>query len=422
MVSDGKISILPVIRASVAFLAISLWVFLHPVPASSESYAYQDLHPPGWQSSVALCVNDSGQVAGYGMTADGERGFLWTSGTLLEILPPGADSARANWVNGQGDVAGTSYRNGVPRAFLLRGGVYRDPTPDWPSGSWSEAVFVGEDGAVVGNGRFGAYVSRGGETEILPGFSVVTGGNGYGHLIGRSGDSALLFSPGQGYLNVTPYGATASTPTGINESGRVAIFALKTGTERGYVKSGEFYIELTPAGWSSSRAMAINDLDDVVGYGDSPSGTRSFLRSGWATEELSFPGWSSTEAVSLNNAGEVAGSGTTAGGEIHAFLAAPAGAPVSGGLAASGSPGAAGGCSLASRGGTPPPVGPQAASVALLLFPLLLLRIRRERSTGSAPRNAAAVGERGVSAFPVAGHSPRILTRTRFLRRPSNSP
>lgn len=383
MAPAGKTSIQPAIRASVAFLAVFLWVLLHPVSASSGSYVYRDLHPPGWSSSAALCVNDSGQVAGYGMTDGGERGFLWTSGTFLEILPPGADSARANWVNGRGDVAGTAYTNGVPHAFLLRNGVYLDPTPQWAT---SEGIYVGEDGSAAGTGQFGAYVSRGGETEILPGFSSISGGNSSGHLIGSNGVSALLFSPGQGYLYVTPSGATASTPTGINESGRVAIFALQTGTERGYVKSGEFYIDMTPPGWSSSRAMAINDLDEVVGYGNSPAGRLSFLRSGWNTEELSYPGWEATEAVSLNNAGQVAGSGTTAGGETRAFLATPAGAPASGGSGGSGSPGASGGCSLASRQGPTPPIGPQAAAVALLLFPLVLLRIRRAGAPGPVSR------------------------------------
>lgn len=383
MRSAGKISIQPLVRASVAVLAVFWWVSLHPVSASSESYVYQDLHPPGWSSSAALCVNDSGQVAGYGMTDDGERGFLWTSGTLLEILPPGADSARANWVNGRGDVVGTAYTNGVPHAFLLRSGVYLDPTPGW---GYSKGIHVGEDGSVTGTGQFGAYISRGGETEILPGFSSVAGGNSAGALIGRSGETAVLFLPGQGYLSVTPPGATASAPTGINESGLIAVVALKTGAERGYVKSGEFYIDMTPSGWVSSQATAVNDRMAVVGFGTSPAGRRSFLRSGGATEEIAFPGWGSTEAVSLNNSGQVAGSGTAAGGETRAFLAAPAGAPATGGSAASGSPGTAGGCSLAFRQGPPPPIGPEAAAVALLLFPLVLLRIRRAGAAGPVSR------------------------------------
>ena len=111
----------------------------------------------------------------------------WSAGTFREVLPPGADSARANWINGRGEVAGTRYEGGVPHAFLLRDGEYLDPTPGW---GWSEATYVGEDGAVAGAGEFGAYISRGGVTEIFPGFSSVAMGNSSGQWVGRSGGEA----------------------------------------------------------------------------------------------------------------------------------------------------------------------------------------------------------------------------------------
>lgn len=357
-------------RIFAAFLAASV-CWLTPLAGSCEEFAYVDLHPAGWISSVAVSVNDAEEVVGHGMTLDGERGFVWSEGTFREILPSGADSARASWINGSGDVAGTANTGGVPHAFLFRDGAYLDPTPGW---GWSEATYVGDDGLVAGTGEFGAYISRGGVTEIFPGFSSVAGGNSSGQWVGSAGPSSLLYLPGQGYLDVTPPGATASTPHGINESGLVAVVALRTGTMKGYVKSGEFYIDMTPPGWSSSQATAINDHDAVVGYGDSAAGRRSFLRSGGTTEEIAFPGWTSTEAVSLNDVGQVAGSGTTADGETHAFLASPAVMTAPGSFASAAAPGAAGGCSLApATGSERSPVSP-AATIALLLFPLLLIR------------------------------------------------
>jgi len=391
-------------RIFLAFLAASLF-WLHPVAGPCATFRYTDLHPAGWISSAALCVNDSGEVAGYGAALDGERGFAWSAGTFREVLPPGADSARANWINGRGEVAGTRYAGGVPHAFLLRDGEYLDPTPGW---GWSEAAYVGEDGAVAGAGEFGAYISRGGVTEIFPGFSSVAMGNSSGQWVGSSGASSLLYLPGRGYLDVTPPGATASDPRGINESGIVAVVAQKTGMTRGYVKSGEFYIDMTPPGWSSSRATAINDFNAVAGYGDSGAGTRSFLRSGGSTEEIVFPGWKSTEAVSLNNAGRLAGSGMTAEGETHAFLASPTVMSSSGSPASAASPGSAGGCSLAHSAGSVRSSSSPAAAIFLLLFPLFL--VRRQ---GRKDRRSSSEGSL---------HSPRILTSTRFLRRPSNSP
>lgn len=355
----------PAIGAS----AILLILCVFPAQAPCEPYRYLDLHPPGWTSSVAQCVNESGAVAGYGVAGSGERGFLWSAGEFREILPPGADRARANWVNGRGDVAGTAFRGGIPHAFVLRDGVYEDPTPGWAS---SEATYVGEDGAVAGTGAYGAYVSRNGVTEILPGFSIVLGGNSSGQLIGRVGESARLFLPGQGYLDVTPPGTDAAAPRSINESGMVTITSGREGQEKGYVYSGGFFVSMTPPGWTSSRATAINDLAAVAGHGDAPEGRRSFVRAGADYDILDFPGWQSTEAVSVNDSGQVAGSGTTPDGEVHAFLATPGASPPDAAPAA-------GGCSVVP--GSRLAEDSYAPAAALALLGILLRLRRRTRSS-----------------------------------------
>lgn len=236
---------------------------------------------------------------------------------------------------------------------------------------------------MAGRGEYGAFISRDGITEILPGFSSVAGGNSLGQWVGTSETSLLLLLPGRGYLDVTPPGATDSAAHGINEAGIVVVTATQTGTAKGYVKSGEFYIDMTPPGWSSSRAMAINDFNEVAGYGDSAVGRRSFLRSGGTAEEIAFPGWTSTEVVSLNNDGQVAGAGTTPAGAIHASVASPTGAQAA--QASGPGPGSSGGCTVVPRhaGSTAP--GSVAGTLATLVFPLLLLR-RRGRNRRPTPR------------------------------------
>jgi len=281
-------------------------------------------------------------------------------------------------VNGQGDVAGTAVIGGRSRAFLFRNGIYLDPTPGW---AFSEAAYVGEDGAVTGTGEFGAYISRDGVPELLPGFTVVIGANAAGQLLGTAENTARLFLPGKGYLTLCPPGASAAVPGGLNESGLVAVSSRQADSESGFVYSGGFYVFMTPPGWSSSNARAINNRSQVTGYGVSPAGRRSFLRSGAAYEELSFPGWMATEAVSLNDLGQVAGSGETVSGETHAFLASPANSTaVADGAGYSFDGPAGGGCSVA-RGGpagrTPTAWGNLLALFLPLLFPLLLGRIGR---------------------------------------------
>jgi uncharacterized membrane protein len=363
-------------------------IFLLLPAQAYPSYSYVDLHPPGWIESRATCVNGRGDVAGYGLSGSGERGFLLSSGRLTEILPPGATGARAAWVNGRGEVAVTAVIDGRLRAFLYRNGTYLDPTPGW---AFSEAAYVGEDGAVTGTGEFGAYISRDGVPEILPGFTVVIGANAAGQLLGSAENTARLYLPGKGYLTLCPPGTSAAVPGGLNESGLAAVSSRQADSENGFVYSGGFYVFMTPPGWSSSNARAINNRSQVVGYGASPEGRRSFLRSGAAYEELSFPGWTTTEAVSLNDLGQVAGSGETVSGEPHAFLASPENVPAAGDGSGTSSIGSAGGggCSTASaRTSRPSPTawGNLLALFVPILFPLLLNRIGRRRRGSATPR------------------------------------
>ncbi|MGE5752129.1 MAG: hypothetical protein ACM319_00630 [Deltaproteobacteria bacterium] len=358
------------------FLMALFWVV--PAPADC-SYTYTDIHPPGWTDSHAACVNGSGEVVGYGTAGSGERGFLWKSGAFSEILPPGASSARATWINSRGEVTGTADIGGIRRAFLFRNGVYLDPTPGW---AFSEAAHVAEDGAVGGTGEFGAYISRNGVTELLPGFTKVVGANLSGQVLGSAENTVRLFFPGVGYITISPPGTNVAVPGGLNDAGLAAVSSREASTEKGFVYSGGFFVFMTPPGWSSSNAMAINNTAQVVGYGLSPAGRRSFLRTGSVYQEISFPGWETTEAVSVNDPGQVAGSGETATGERHAFVASPvvstgtgeAAGPVSGDAAGGG------GCSMASTVSVAPGPTPWANLIVLflpLLFPLFTRRFRQ---------------------------------------------
>ncbi|MDH3237178.1 MAG: hypothetical protein OEM42_00530 [Deltaproteobacteria bacterium] len=362
----------------VALLLLFLSPLLLSSHASAQIYSYTDIHPPGWIDSRVTRINGSGEVVGFGTTSSGERGFLWSSGKVTEILPPGADSARAMWINDSGEVAGTWVKDGVRRAFLLRGQTYLDPTPGW---GYSEATYMGEDGAVGGTGEYGAFVSRDGAVEIFPGFSVLVAGNSSGQFVGNGDDTARLYLPDQGYRDLTPPGTSSAAPRGINENGRVAVNSLQAGFARGFVFSDPFFVSMTPPGWTSSRVTAINNLEVVAGHGDSPEGRRSFLRSGGMYEMLSVPGWTATEAAAINDSGQVAGAGTTASGETHAFVASPPGAAA----ASSPVPGTSGGCAMAPQDAGGKTAGSAAASLMALVFPLLLLR-GQARSRPATPR------------------------------------
>jgi len=335
---------------------------------------YMDLHPPGWLSSKAVCVNDGGEVAGDGVSPEGGRGFLWSAGRFTALLPPGAVSCTVSWMNGGGDVAGTAFdAAGTAHAFLYRNGEYVDPTPGW---AYSEAFYVGEDGAVTGKGSLGAFVASPNGISIVPAFQAVVGRNSGGVLLGNVDNAALLYIPGKGYLYLLPPGGESATPGRMNEKGLVTFSSTVKGIEKGYVYSGGFMIFMTPPGWTSSKAASINGHSEVVGYGDSPQGEKGFLRSGPDYEEIAYPGWGATRPESVNDLGQVAGSGETGAGETRAFLASPASATVvvsdagNGGGASAG-----GGCTMTPVRGEPVSAT-GLCNLLLLVSPMAILLAR----------------------------------------------
>jgi hypothetical protein len=338
---------------------------------------YMDLHPPGWLSSKAVCVNDGGEVAGYGVTSEGGRGFLWAAGRFTTLLPPGAVSCTVSWMNGSGDVAGTAFdAAGTPHAFLYRSGEYVDPTPGW---ACSEAFYVGEDGVVTGKGNLGAFVASPDGISVVPAFQAVVGRNSNGVLLGNGDNSALLYVPGKGYLYLLPPGGESATPGRMNEKGLVTFSSTVQGIEKGYVYSGGFMIFMTPPGWTSSKAASINGHSEVVGYGNGPQGERGFLRSGPGYEEIAYPGWGATRPESVNDLGQVAGSGDTGSGETRAFLSSPASVSVivtdagnGGGVSAGG------GCTMAAVRGEPVSTT-GLCNLLLLVSPMAILLARSAR-------------------------------------------
>ena len=95
-----------------------------------------DLGTLGGRDSAGNDINDAGQVAGYGTTAEvDENGnsptapFLYTSGAMRNLGSLGGNHGVANGLNNLGAVVGQSYRDSEflePRAFLYEGGALRD--------------------------------------------------------------------------------------------------------------------------------------------------------------------------------------------------------------------------------------------------------------------------------------------------------
>ena len=108
---------------------------------------------PGYPDSVAVDVNERGDLAGYVSSAEGiDRAVRWTSGIEeLGVLPaPHHIRSRATALNEAGQVVGYSSGAGVMHAFLW---TERDGMEDLgtlPGGTNSRALYINSSGQVVG--------------------------------------------------------------------------------------------------------------------------------------------------------------------------------------------------------------------------------------------------------------------------------
>jgi probable HAF family extracellular repeat protein len=184
-------------------------------PARAEIlYTLKDLGTLGGTESAGLAVNDSGQVAGYWLTADGmEHAFLSgpDGGPLRDLGSFGGTISVAVSVNDSGQVAGTSQLagNAVSRAFLS--GPDGGPLKDLGTlgGASSAGLAVNASGQVAGYSQSAvpgnpihAFLSGPGggplkDLGTLGGaYSYASVGdavNASGQVVGASGDAALFY-------------------------------------------------------------------------------------------------------------------------------------------------------------------------------------------------------------------------------------
>lgn len=107
----------------------------------------------GGDSSIAVAVNDRGEVAGNSQTADGTtHGFLWRDGEMTDLGTLGGENSQVLGMNDRGDVIGRSRdADGVFRGFVWRGGEMIDLTLEGHLAGRAEAI--NDRGQVVGESQ-----------------------------------------------------------------------------------------------------------------------------------------------------------------------------------------------------------------------------------------------------------------------------
>ena len=247
----------------------------------------------GWQTG-ATAINESGQIAGYGLTPTGVgRAFLWTNGVMKNLgALPGFDHSRAEGLNNRGQVVGYSMvqRNGV---WESRGWVWsRDGGMQaLPGSTYSTAFAINDAGMIVGHarrpdGRIGVAVWFNGQITFLPpevwnAYDI----NARGQVVG---DASPVHEVG--------WGLWPSAYVWSREAGLQYVTTL-----RGNIGS----------------ALGINDNGDVVGWG--PHGTDDELVYGWisrrgvASSSLGFTGGPNSVGMKIASNGLIVGRGLNEG-------------------------------------------------------------------------------------------------------------
>ena len=266
-----------------------------PTLATSAQYLVQDLGTlPGDYASVAMGIDNVGDVVGWSTGPTGTRAFLFADASGMTALPgpAGRPVTTARAINDAGVVVGTASTGGsdIGHAVAWYAGAPRD-LGTLSGGDYSEARGVNASGTIVG-------------TSHTAGGSLL-------------GIHAFRYTDATGMLDLTPASDDAHAEA-INDAGQIA--GWRNG--RAFRLTGTTFAELgVPTAYSESFGYAINGSGQVAGHVISGSGNaeRIFRYTNGVMTLLGGLG-EYNRAFGINAAGDVVGQGLPVLGLRQGFL------------------------------------------------------------------------------------------------------
>jgi len=263
--------------------------------------------------SYAYGINAVGQIVGLALT--GSAGFWTNAASSPKVLtvPSGTATSLALKINDAGQIVGVASFPGYPNHAAY-----------WTNNS-SMAVDLGTLG-VITNGSEANAINHGGE---IVGYAYANKPNPQP----EPHRAAYWASPGSAPSDLGTLGGPTATATAINDSGEIVGYAdTTTNTSAAYWTSGSSSaIVLGAVDCTNTAALALNNLGQIVGfaytsYRAGPSAC-IWMNHQQLAQDLNglIPtnsGWVLNDATAINGLGEIGGAGLF-NGQPHAFALIP---------------------------------------------------------------------------------------------------
>jgi probable HAF family extracellular repeat protein len=250
-------------------------------------------------NSVALGLNENGEVVGYSFHGDDYRAFLYSyiDKSMTKIGSLGGNLNAACAINSAGQVTGYSQdENGNLLAFVFSRNAPITSLGTLEGGSASEAFGISSRGEVGGDSQSGNQTHR----------PVLFANNSVQDLgLGGSSDPDAL-----------------ETAYAINDSGQiVGRRSVGNNAFHAFLYAKGNITDLRTLGGANSEALAINMKGRVVGDSETADGaTHAFLFDGSLKDLGALPGYENgSYARGINNSDEVVGESSSAE-EKRAFV------------------------------------------------------------------------------------------------------